>query len=284
MKTIALFVSAALLLSLPLVAVDGVTLINQSTVNAAGGFPYLINQPGSYRLSSDLIVPNTAAIGLFLQNATVTLDLNGFTISCASCTAKGNFGIGIFVQGSIATILNGTITGFAAQSATASGIFVQATSSAVQAKINQVTVTNNRFGILGGVGSDVSVTDCTVSQNLDDGVNLQVTGKVLNSSILFNGIQGIHIFNGLISGNHIFGNGNGTPDPNFTGQPGGIVADNTVTVTNNSIVGNNQFGLFGNAGGSNHPLIGFGSNTFGQNAVDVAGSGTVSFKNNASSS
>jgi hypothetical protein len=37
--------------------VDGVTLINQSTVIAAGGFPYTISRPGSYKLSGNLTVP-----------------------------------------------------------------------------------------------------------------------------------------------------------------------------------------------------------------------------------
>ena len=32
--------------------VDGVVLINQSTVMTSGGFPYVISQPGSYKLSA----------------------------------------------------------------------------------------------------------------------------------------------------------------------------------------------------------------------------------------
>jgi hypothetical protein len=69
-------------------AVDGVVLINQSSVIAAGGFPYVISQTGSYKLSGNLIM-NTSqsgnhlgsdlAIGIGASN--VTLDLNGFTIS-----------------------------------------------------------------------------------------------------------------------------------------------------------------------------------------------------------
>jgi hypothetical protein len=63
-------------------AVDGVVLINQSTVMAAGGFPYTITQPGSYELSSNLTAPvNVGAIQIFSSN--VSLDLNGFTISCS---------------------------------------------------------------------------------------------------------------------------------------------------------------------------------------------------------
>ena len=73
-------------LSVSAFAVDGVTLINQATVAAAGGFPYVISQPGSYKLSGNLVVPNTAAYAMTITASNVTLDLNGFTISCASCT------------------------------------------------------------------------------------------------------------------------------------------------------------------------------------------------------
>ena len=45
---------AGALLASSAFAVDGVVLINQSTVTAAGGFPYSITQSGSYRLSGNL--------------------------------------------------------------------------------------------------------------------------------------------------------------------------------------------------------------------------------------
>jgi hypothetical protein len=74
-------VLAAALASTCAFAVDGVVLINQSTVMAAGGFPYTITQPGSYRLSGNLTAPvNSTAIQISSSN--VSLDLNGFTISC----------------------------------------------------------------------------------------------------------------------------------------------------------------------------------------------------------
>src|SRR5882762_4389195 len=60
-------------------AVDGQVLINQSTLNAAGG-TYTITQPGSYKLSGNLQVKdeNTTAIVVAADN--VTIDLNGFSI------------------------------------------------------------------------------------------------------------------------------------------------------------------------------------------------------------
>ena len=66
--------------TLPAFAVDGITLINQSTVMAAGGFPFSILQPGSYKLSGSLQVPaETTGIQIFASG--VTLDLNGFSLT-----------------------------------------------------------------------------------------------------------------------------------------------------------------------------------------------------------
>src|SRR5690348_5191897 len=77
-------------------AVDGVVLINQSTVMAAGGFPYIISQPGSYKLSGNLTMTTTPTgnyvgncggltspcdIAIGIGNSNVSLDLNGFTIT-----------------------------------------------------------------------------------------------------------------------------------------------------------------------------------------------------------
>jgi hypothetical protein len=66
-------------------AVDGVVLINQSTVMAAGGYPYLISQPGSYKLSGNLVV-GAGLNGIEISASNVFLDLNGFNISCGGAT------------------------------------------------------------------------------------------------------------------------------------------------------------------------------------------------------
>src|SRR6266436_6650069 len=68
-------------------AVDGVVLINQSTVMAAGGFPYVISQPGSYKLSGNLTMNTTNTgnyrgndVPIVISSSSVVLDLNGFSI------------------------------------------------------------------------------------------------------------------------------------------------------------------------------------------------------------
>ena len=47
MRKMVFVILAVALVPFCAVAVDGVVLINQSTVTAAGGFPYVISQPGS---------------------------------------------------------------------------------------------------------------------------------------------------------------------------------------------------------------------------------------------
>ena len=69
-------------------AVDGVVLINQATVMAAGGFSYIIRDAGSYKLSGNLIM-NTTLLGNYfavwdiaiaIASSNVILDLNGFAL------------------------------------------------------------------------------------------------------------------------------------------------------------------------------------------------------------
>jgi len=97
-------------------AIDGQVLLNQSTVTAAG-FPYLILQPGSYKLTGNIVAPpNQVAIVIRANN--VTLDLNGFNIQCSADDSLspgfGDFMFGCVTDGTIptrrASIVNGTFT------------------------------------------------------------------------------------------------------------------------------------------------------------------------------
>lgn len=69
-------------------AVDGVVLIDQNKALAGSvtpgdvpGFPITISQPGSYRLSGNLTVPNANTNGIEITVQNVTIDLNGFAIT-----------------------------------------------------------------------------------------------------------------------------------------------------------------------------------------------------------
>ena len=59
MTRLVLLAVSAILFATSAFAVDGQVLINQSTVMAAGGFPYRITQPGSYKLAGNLSMTTT---------------------------------------------------------------------------------------------------------------------------------------------------------------------------------------------------------------------------------
>jgi hypothetical protein len=116
LKCVAIFVS--FLGSAPVaLAVDGVILIDQNralagnvTAGDGAGFPVMINQPGSYRLSGNLTVP-IGMNGIEINADNVTLDLNGFSITGPG--AFPNLGIGIVsTDHQRMAIGNGSISGF----------------------------------------------------------------------------------------------------------------------------------------------------------------------------
>jgi len=87
MKKSLLILGTMLLTQVGAYAVDGQVLINQSTVMAAGGFPYIISNPGSYKLTGNLQMSTTSAgnhagldIAIAINSSFVDLDLNGFAI------------------------------------------------------------------------------------------------------------------------------------------------------------------------------------------------------------
>lgn len=102
---LALVILAAVII--PAWADDGVVLINQSKVIAAGGFPYKITTAGSYRLAGNLTVSSGNAINVVA--APVSIDLNGFSISGP---AASGMGIDAIAGSAALTVSNGTIQGF----------------------------------------------------------------------------------------------------------------------------------------------------------------------------
>ena len=123
-----LFCATLLALAHTALAVDGIVLINQNTsVNGLpgcshSGFPIIICQSGSYRLSGSLIVPDANTDGIDINSDNVTLDLNGFIISgpvtCNAprnalvvvCSASGS-GTGINSGNDSITVSNGVVRG-----------------------------------------------------------------------------------------------------------------------------------------------------------------------------
>jgi hypothetical protein len=102
----------------------GIVTIDQDKAAAGGvtngdapGFPVTISVPGSYRLESNLTVPDTSTTVIEITAKDVTLDLNGFTVSgpnvCSApfvCTFQGG-GDGISSTAEHTTVFGGTVRG-----------------------------------------------------------------------------------------------------------------------------------------------------------------------------
>jgi len=104
-----------------LLAGDGRIEINEATVLASGGYPYVISSRGSYVLTGDLNPP-ADVIGIQVDADDVNIDLNGFAIRgnlvCVpnSCTGTGpSAAISVpaspLTNGRRCSVRNGSITG-----------------------------------------------------------------------------------------------------------------------------------------------------------------------------
>lgn len=160
---------------------DGVILIDQEGALKGGitpgdtpGFPVSITKSGSYRLASNLKVPdqNTTAI-LISADIDVTLDLNGFTIhghndTCdpgGGGTCDPGSGRGIIASGRT-RIFNGTVKGMGSH-----GIFCAGPCEIARVR----TLANVGNGIMLVVGS---VKDSNSLANIGDGINVGGFGLV----------------------------------------------------------------------------------------------------------
>jgi hypothetical protein len=220
--------------SAPAYAVDGVVLINQSTSVSglpgcgSSGFPIVICQPGSYRLSGNLtITGNTDAIDIKADE--VTLDLNGFSIigpvSCdgdpqtptRSCTGTAGVGVQTNSTSNIA-IRNGSIRGMGAGIfAFSSGALIEEirasknSSAGIQVINNAVvrrnTVTNN--GGDGIVAQASLVSDNIANVNHGNGITAEVGNSVTRNTVFENSGVGITAYDSLVTENSIFGNNSG---------------------------------------------------------------------------
>jgi hypothetical protein len=204
-------------------AVDGQVLINQSTVIAAGGFPYRITQPGSYKLSGNLIV-NTATDGIEIDSDDVTLDLNGFTISCTSTLCRNVLPLKSAVSGLQfdTTVKNGSVRGFGfGLSLNGSGLVseIKAINNFdIGISVTFLVVSGSTFGHGGfvverctanenGTGifaSNSEVTNSTTNSNTSAGLN--GGGGAFLNNVSINNSVGLVLFTGLYGGNSFQGN------------------------------------------------------------------------------
>ncbi len=236
---------AALLVPSFVYAVDGVVLINQATVNAAGGFPYTISNPGSYKLAGNLI-PGSGHNGIEIAADHVTIDLSGFAI-----IGPGLNGIstksGARPDGSLLyydiTIRNGSISGMTGRGIAmiADGVVIEymkiqfngngglwmhgvglvvlgnVVAPGVAQVVDHCVISNNaRFGMdtEGGRVSYNVVTRNGIGNSNANGMNFENGGQILYNIVSENGGRGIRFDGdygnspvGILIGNVIRGNG-----------------------------------------------------------------------------
>ena len=222
----------------PARAVDGVLEINQAAVLASGGFPFQITQPGSYRLTSDLVVASTTADAIDVSSGNVTLDLNGFSI--VGPGSGSGVGIKANAQPQV-RIRNGAVQGMGDM-----GLFLGPTCA-----VERMRITNNGdTGVDGGEGC--TITGNVVSNNGHHGIS--ASGVIRGNTVVGNVDQGI-LAAGVIQDN--------TANDNFNGIETKAVASaapvDTATVIGNSANHNAAYGVIIDDGS------GYGDNVLNDN-------------------
>ena len=192
-----LLVLSALCVSPALAANNGITKIDQQIVRNQGGFPFKITESGSYKLTSNLVVPANTD-GIDIQAEDVTLDLNGFTISgpivcgfsgdnCQPLPTVSTTGVSALVL--TATVRNGYVRGFSRGVKTFGGL------------VEQVQVSSNAID---GIEANDAVIQRSVARS--------------------NGGPGIQAFDSVVTDNQARGNhGSG-----FFMGGGGVFSNNTI--------------------------------------------------------
>jgi hypothetical protein len=186
----------------------GVITIDQAKALAGGvtsgdtaGFPVTLSEPGTYRLTGNLTLPNANTTGILISAANVTLDLGGFAITgpvvCAGnplvCSSSG-YGDGVEIKvlapnaRAAVSVSNGTLRGM------------------------------GRYGLASGYDSvgGVRIERVMAFQNGSNGLWLPGSAVVADSQISYNGHHGIAGNNLLLSNNVIRGNAGTGVHSNFS--------------------------------------------------------------------
>lgn len=200
MKKIILLVLLAINLINEAEAVDGVLEINQTCATQLGcfsgdsaGYPITISLSGakSYRLTSDLILPDENTNGVLIQSSDITLDLNGFSIisvACYStlsdCTASAGSGFGVSMNSTAVkgvTIKNGGIIGMGGR-----GLSIIGTHAHLE---NLQVRWNREIGMI--VNPDSIVINNIVNNNGGNGISAGNNSIIKGNNVSFNSSIGI---------------------------------------------------------------------------------------------
>jgi hypothetical protein len=176
------------------------------TAGDAPGFPVTISEPGSYRLSSNLVVNEAGVTVIEITANDVTIDLAGFSIvgpnKCAGtpveCSIQGG-GIGVKAVADAGPspenvrVMNGTVRGMGGH-----GIRMMGNGTVVE---RVQAVSNGGPGIVVGMGS---IIDSVATFN---GAGAAVVGLIVRGTVAMNNVFGIFIRpGGVATGNSAIAN------------------------------------------------------------------------------
>lgn len=197
---IAMLAATALQAAAAATPVDATVLIDQATANTAG-FPLKLNQPGQYKLMSNLVVP-AGKNAIQVLSSDVTIDLNGFTIqsdgvctgaisgvsAMVSCSGGGAYGVYIqsTTDGTLA-LRNGHLRGF--QNCAAGSM-----------QASELTLSHCMTGIIASEGSLLEHV-----RILNSGTGIMANGASVRSALLWTVGTGIRTNGGLIDGVTVHG-------------------------------------------------------------------------------
>jgi Right handed beta helix region len=166
-----------ILIALPLSvhAADGQIKIAQTESTT---FPIVIDKPGSYVLTSNIVVPSTDVNGIWIKTGNVTIDFNGHTVTGPG-RESGTSGSGVHhsVHGNI-TIKNGTVEKF------------------------------RGYGLNLDLCQNCQVTDMKVAENGTGGIRTFFS-TITNVTALGNYNHGIEAYSSTVSNCVAYGNGDG---------------------------------------------------------------------------
>ena len=254
-------------------AADGVIEINQAALEAGGvtpadtpGQPITIGNSGSYRLTGNITVSNSALPAISITASDVTIDLAGFTIEGSGSSGDGDGIVALFGIENI-EVKNGSIYNMSDNGIELGGDGSRA--------INIRARNNDGVGIF--VGRQGLIRESSAISNGENGLEVRSQGIAIGNTARGNGDHGIRTaFGCSVSNNNSFGNsGHGffvggtstiignhagfNGDDGFHTFAGSLATDNTAT-------GNDGFGL----------VFIDGSGAYSNNALSENDGGTVS--------
>jgi hypothetical protein len=292
---------------------DGVLEIDQSCVAAGcfpgdtAGFPVQITAPGSYLLTSNLVVPDNSTTGVAISGDDVVLDLGGFEVSgpvvCPAtagafeCTG-GGVGAGIRAEGPNAVgivVRNGSVRGFGGIPELGAGCIVVLGRGVIEDVVvrscegNGIGITHGTVrravAVASGLGILAELGMVTDSHVQFSGSGIFVgRGSVLDSVVIEVGGDGINVLEGPVSRNEVSSAGvafqssgisctncsvNRNQVINVNGV--GIRTSGSATLIGNTVVGSTSFGITAN-GSAGYGLNNLHDNNNGMAQVGGAGS------------